>query len=72
VSYYLGLNFNVNQDGKNINRLMQEKIGLKKLSMDDCANSIIKANKCAIFLEIESLPHLQFSKHSIPTNEVIE
>jgi len=45
---------------------------LKKLNIDECANSIIKANKCAIFLEIESLPHLEFSKHSIPTNEVIE
>jgi trehalose-6-phosphatase len=51
---------------------MQEKIGLKKLNIDECANSIIRANKCAIFLEIESLPHLEFSKHSIPTNEVIE
>jgi hypothetical protein len=72
VSYYLGINFKASREGKMISRLMQDKTDLKKLNMETCANSLLKANKCAIFLEIECLPHLQFSKHSIPTNEVIE
>lgn len=71
VSYYLGLNFNANR-GKNINRLMMERSGLKKLNIEECCGSLLKAQKCVLFLDIESLPHLQFSKHSIPTNEVIE
>ena len=71
VSYYLGQNFE-NRGGKSINRLMQEKTDLKKLSIENCAISLLKANKSAIFLEIESLPHLQFSKDGEPTHEVIE
>jgi trehalose-6-phosphate synthase len=43
VSYYLGLNFNANRGGKNINRLMQEKSGLKKLNIDECCGSLLKA-----------------------------
>lgn len=72
VSYYLGLNFHAKIEGNIKNRLMQEKTHLKKLNIEMLCGGLLKASKSAIFLDIESLPHLQFSKHSIPTNEVIE
>jgi hypothetical protein len=58
VSYYLGLNFLSKRGKRNNTRLMQEKTQLKKLNIDKLCQSFIKANKCAIFLDIETLPHL--------------
>lgn len=34
--------------------------------------ALLNANKGVIIIEIEALPHLKFSKNSIPTYEVIE
>lgn len=51
---------------------MQAKSDLKKLNIENCSNSFLKANKCAIIIDTEALPHLKFSKHSIPTMEVVD
>ena len=69
MSYFLGFNFQ-DHTKKKINRLMKSDI--IKLNQEMVTNSFLKGNKCVIFIEIEALPHLQFSKVAIPTNEVIE
>ena len=48
------------------------KSDILKLNQEKVTASLLKSNKCVIFIEIEALPHLKFSKVSIPTNEVIE
>ena len=50
-------------------RLRQD---FRKLNIDNCYNSLLKANKCVILVDIEALPHLKFSKQSVPTFEVRE
>jgi trehalose-6-phosphatase len=74
ASYYLGINFKAskNRQGKNTNRLMQVRHDFAKLNIENCAQAFLKSHKCVIMIEIESLPHLKFSKQSIPTFEVIE
>lgn len=37
-----------------------------------CYQSLIKATKSAIIIDVEAMPHLKFSDQSIPTNDVIE
>jgi len=71
-SYYLGLAFRSNVGGKNFNRIMQDKSSFKKLNIENCYTTLVKATKSVIIIEIESLPHIKFSKDSVPTNEVIE
>ena len=60
--------------GKNhqINRDMVHRPNFKKLNIEECSTSLLKANKGVLIIEIEALPHLKFSKNSIPTMEVIE
>jgi len=70
--YFLGLAFKSNVGDKKMNRIMQVSSSFKKLSIENCYTTLIKANKCVIIIEIESLPHIKFSKDSVPTNEVIE
>ena len=72
ASYYLGINFSTKGKRKVVNRLMQVRHDFKKLNIEHCATSLLKANKCVIIIEIESLPDLKFSRHFVPTMEVIE
>jgi trehalose-6-phosphatase len=51
---------------------MEIRADFKRINIEDCSSSLAKANKAVIIIETEALPHLKFSKHSIPTNEVIE
>ena len=44
----------------------------KKLNIDACSNSLVKAKKSVIIIEIEAMPTRKFSKNSIPRAEVIE
>ena len=44
----------------------------KRLNIDACSNSLVKAKKSVIILEIEAMPYRKFSKDSIPKAEVIE
>lgn len=44
----------------------------KKLNIDACSNSLVKAKKSVIIIEIEAMPTRKFSKNSIPRTEVIE
>lgn len=70
ASYYLGINFGLGK--KNTNRVMQVRNNFRRLNVDDCSNDLLKSNKGVIIVQIEALPHLKFSKNSIPTYEVIE
>ena len=72
AAYYLGLNFGAQSGTKNITGLMRLRQDFRKIDINKCYNSLLKANKCVIVVEIEALPHLKFSKHSVPTLEVIE
>ena len=71
TSYYLGINFG-QRSGRNNNRLIQIRPDFRRLNIDECSTALLNANKGVIIVEIEALPHLKFSKHSIPTFEVIE
>lgn len=70
TTYYLGINFD-QKSGRN-NRLIQIRPDFRRLNIDECSTALLNANKGVIIVEIEALPHLKFSKHSIPTFEVIE
>ena len=72
AAYYLGLNFGAQSKTKNITGLMRLRQDFRKININNCHNSLLKANKCVILIEIEALPHLKFSKHSVPTLDVIE
>lgn len=73
-SYYLGIDFgNKNKSkSKPVCRDMVHRSEFKKLNIETCSTSLLNANKGVVIVEIEALPHLKFSKNSIPTLEVIE
>jgi len=48
------------------------KSDFKRLNIDACYNSLVKAKKSVIIIEIEAMPHHKFSQNSLPTVEVIE
>ena len=72
-TYYLGMAFQSKMNGKtNFSRIMNEKQGVKQLNLDLCYASLTKSTKSVIIIDIEALPHIKFSRDSVPTNEVIE
>lgn len=63
ASYYLGLNLNPRCKAFNKIKMRSD---FKKLNIDACSNSLIKAKKSVIIIEIEAMPIRKFSKNSIP------
>lgn len=73
ASYYLGIDFGGRGgQSKHVSRDMVQKAEFNKLNIETCSTSLLNANKAVVIVEIEALPHLKFSKNSIPTSEVID
>jgi hypothetical protein len=66
--YYLGLDFGNKMDKtRAICRDMAHSPNFKKLNIEECSTSLLNANKGVLIIEVEALPHLKFSKNSVPT-----
>jgi hypothetical protein len=60
ATFYLGLNL-YSLANKGLNLGVSLKPDFKRLNVDACYNSLVKANKSVIIIEIEAMPHHKFS-----------